>query len=447
MKKRTAALFLFLFAVSLQAYQEQQRTPEQISADLKKDPGNSALYVEMGDYYRSKKDQKKAKNNYEKAIALDKKNADAYYELSQILRKEKDYPKALDYARIASELKPLRSRYKSGIGLILYRMGKYGEAEKYFRESLNQSTKKNDFDFSMLGHIYMKQGKYKEAAGSFNQQQELKPWDKSINVSLARAYYKMNDKKKGDYYKGLAGEEWDKFREGADGEGDGKKRFERSKGWEQYKAREYGGAVKTFREDLKKAPDNLDCYLGLGYALRKMDKDKEALDAFSQAIKKDPSYAKAYVGRAVIRLSEKQYETAAKDLEFAIMADPDDDFAAGQLGRAYYFLNRFEEAVKQFVSAVKKEATDPFLLKMLAGSYQKLKEYRNAFKYYKLALKNEKKAKEQEYLKESVAFTGYMLAGELEKAGKDAEAKNIYQEVIRTAPKSKWAGYSRQNMK
>ncbi|MDD5067825.1 MAG: tetratricopeptide repeat protein, partial [bacterium] len=294
MKKLFLIIFSLLLASALSAYQDQMRTLEQITADLKKNPNDTGLFVELADYYKSAKDMKNARLNYEKALNLDKKNPEACYEMSQILRKEQEYEKALAYAKTASEMKPLRSRYKSGIGLILYKMNRLDEAEKYFKESLNQSTKKSDFDYSMLGYIYLKQDKFKEAVEAFNKQQELKPWDKSGYVNLARVYYKMKDKEKGDYYKGLAGDEWDQYKgkDGAGDTGEGKKKFEKDKGWDLYRAKDYNNAVKTFQEGMKKDPDDLENYIGLGYAYGKLNKTKEALNVFEQAIKKDPSSAR-----------------------------------------------------------------------------------------------------------------------------------------------------------
>ncbi|MBU1078183.1 MAG: tetratricopeptide repeat protein [Spirochaetes bacterium] len=450
MKKIILCLIILFSLSTIQAYRMQERSIKEVTDEIKKSPEKAPLYVELGDLYKKEKKFDDALKNYQKAAELDKKNAEAYYGLSDVYRRQQKYDQALDHALIASELKPIRAHYKSQLGLITYKQEKYKEAEKYFNEAISLSTKKNGFYYSMLGFIYMKQERYKEAVDMFKKQADLKAWDKSLNVNIARAYYKMGDKKQGDYYKELSGDEWGKYKEKMDelhGDSGPKKSFKRSEGWSYYKKQDYDQAVVVFNNDLKDDPDNLDCYMGLGYTYKKMNKTSQALAQFNKALKKDESYAKAYVGRAMIYLAQKKYKQAAADLEFAVMADPNDAFAAGSLGRAYVNLDRYEEALPQLKKALEKNPDDVFIIKNLARSYQKMKDYKNARIWYKKALTQAKDKKDKKYIKGSIAFVTYMYAGELEKEGKEKEAKQMYKDVIITDPNSKWAGYSKQRLR
>ncbi|MEA3452133.1 MAG: tetratricopeptide repeat protein, partial [Bacteroidota bacterium] len=78
----------------------------------------------------------------------------------------------------------------------------------------------------------------------------------------------------------------------------------------------------------------------------------EAISYFSEAIKLDPNFEKAYYNRGSVRLEMKEYEGAILDFEKAIMINPSLEKAF--FSKAYAELNKglYEEAVYDFNAAI-----------------------------------------------------------------------------------------------
>ncbi len=270
MKRILIIFVIFLFPFYLSAYRFQQRSVSEILQDIKKHPSDAKLYSELGDAYYKDKKLKKAEKAYKKAIKLDPKLSSPYAGLSSVYRKENKLEKALDYALIASQLNPFKARYLGNVGLIYYKMKDYKNAEEYFKKAIGLNPKKKGFFYNMLGFIYMKNGEYDKAIYAFQKVYDEKPWDKSIYVSMARAYYKKGDKEKGDYYKRLAGDEWDKFISKINNnKSSNPLSSEIKKGWEYYKNKDYKNALLIFK---KYASKDYDAMKGLGLTYSRLKK-------------------------------------------------------------------------------------------------------------------------------------------------------------------------------
>lgn len=80
--------------------------------------------------------------------------------------------------------------------------------------------------------------------------------------------------------------------------------------------KEYGKAIKRFRNALSYKPDMKEAFNNLGYCYRKIDKLKESLDAYEQAIALDSNFAQAREYRGETFLAMGDFAKANGELEF-----------------------------------------------------------------------------------------------------------------------------------
>jgi len=122
-------------------------------------------------------------------------------------------------------------------------------------------------------------------------------------------------------------------------------------------------------------------------AFRKRD-FAAAADAFSEAIRKQPSSARANKLLGMAYVAQEKYREAASPLERACALDSHEENACYYLGRVYYFLNRFSEARRTLETVLRNDGTarGPTLL-ALALTLEALGEAEPAERAYKQAIR------------------------------------------------------------
>jgi tetratricopeptide (TPR) repeat protein len=85
---------------------------------------------------------------------------------------------------------------------------------------------------------------------------------------------------------------------------------------------------------------------------------EEALAAFEQAIRLDPSYAKAYAKKGVVLWSLKRYKEALVAFDQALFIEPEDGWTHSWKGAALYKLGRYEEALADREEALRYSGPD-----------------------------------------------------------------------------------------
>ncbi|HEY6409108.1 MAG TPA: tetratricopeptide repeat protein [Ktedonobacteraceae bacterium] len=131
-------------------------------------------------------------------------------------------------------------------------------------------------------------------------------------------------------------------------------------------------------------------WLDEGNALINLKRDEEAIVAYEQAIRLDPNFAFAYIGKGTALYDLKRDEEALASYEQAIRLDPNYADAYYNKGAAFYYLTRYEEAIAAYDQAIR---LDPNL----------------AFAYYGkgMALEALKKSTEAQQAYEKARQLGY----------------------------------------
>ncbi|MDZ7371370.1 MAG: tetratricopeptide repeat protein [candidate division KSB1 bacterium] len=114
-------------------------------------------------------------------------------------------------------------------------------------------------------------------------------------------------------------------------------------------------------------------------------KPKEALEAFAQAIRLDPTYGRTYILKGHIEFANGLYDEALQSYQSAARYIKDDFDLYQNLGTTLYKLRRFDEAVEAFSTALRlnPKSADAYLGRGLA--YAQQEKYAAALKDYDAA--------------------------------------------------------------
>ena len=137
-------------------------------------------------------------------------------------------------------------------------------------------------------------------------------------------------------------------------------------------------ALELFKEAIKKDPDNVMAWNGLGSCQVGLNRPDAAINAYKQAIKLNPRDEAMYniLGDYYLKLG--RYQEAIESYEEAVRLNPDFEAAHLKLGLIYAQLGRLDEGKRAFETVIRlnpKSATAYF---NVAIAYTKLGRYQDA---------------------------------------------------------------------
>jgi len=149
-------------------------------------------------------------------------------------------------------------------------------------------------------------------------------------------------------------------------------------------------ALSDANDAISKNEKDGDSYIIRGMAYSLMNKHKQAIDDFSEAITRNAKQkAEAYLYRGIEHYILEEFESANNDLGKAIKLKPDYPEAFFYLGNTYYGKEKFVYAVKYYNKALKINPKDLMVLNNCGCAYAKLLDYKRAMKLYTKVLKIE----------------------------------------------------------
>ena len=92
----------------------------------------------------------------------------------------------------------------------------------------------------------------------------------------------------------------------------------RREAFELFEQGHYGDALQLFDRVLKLCPQDADCWVGRGDALRKLGRPREALRAYDKARKIAPRSADAWIGKGHAFKHLRRYDDAREAFEKAL---------------------------------------------------------------------------------------------------------------------------------
>ena len=137
----------------------------------------------------------------------------------------------------------------------------------------------------------------------------------------------------------------------------------------------------------KEAVDAFD--RGVEQLNKKKDYAK-AIEEFSEAIRLDPNYSKAYRYRGQTYFNIKQYDLAINDCTEALRIGPESAMAYQDRGSSYYFgKKQYDLAIKDFTEATKIKPDHAMFYKYRGDCYRMTEQYELAIKDFTEAIRFE----------------------------------------------------------
>jgi serine/threonine protein kinase/Tfp pilus assembly protein PilF len=174
------------------------------------------------------------------------------------------------------------------------------------------------------------------------------------------------------------------------------------------------------------APVSADAQAAYEEAMRLLNDDKavEAIRHFDDAIRANPDYLEAYVGRAGARRNLRQYELSLEDCSKVIQINPTEPRGFNCRGFAYNLLKQYEPALRDLNEAIRLNPNFALAFENRADAYSALQQYENAVQDYTRSIRLRPRNADH-YLRRAVAYTNLR---QYDKAVQD------YTEAIRFQP-------------
>lgn len=146
-------------AFRLRSYREALRAYEKAESTHEDEPG---LWYNKGRAYARLNITDSARMHYGKALQLDSTYVDAYVWLATLSEEEGRLEEALRFRTRAFEIEPRSTTYRTDVGSLLYRTGRYGEAVELL-EPVVASDDRNEGALFTLGQALLRMGREDEA--------------------------------------------------------------------------------------------------------------------------------------------------------------------------------------------------------------------------------------------------------------------------------------------
>ncbi len=145
-------------------------------------------------------------------------------------------------------------------------------------------------------------------------------------------------------------------------------------------------AVDAFKNAIKRNPDYIDAIVTLGQTYYNKKDYKSAITEFQNALKKQPNNDRAYNEMAISYYALKDYKSAEKNSLLAVKYNPTNAINNYNLGLAYYMQERWEEAIASFEKAVQYDPNYENAWFSLANCYWYTNRFDKSYEYYNRVL-------------------------------------------------------------
>jgi Tfp pilus assembly protein PilF len=143
-------------------------------------------------------------------------------------------------------------------------------------------------------------------------------------------------------------------------------------------------AIDAFKQAIKIDPDNADAHYNLGTAFIKSGMYKEAIEAYKQVIRIKPDYAEAHNNLGTAFIKSGMYKEAIEAYKQVIRIKPDYAEAHNNLGTAFIKSGMDKEAIEAYKQAIRINPDDANAHYYLGVIYALLNDKVSALEQYKI---------------------------------------------------------------
>jgi superkiller protein 3 len=326
---------------------EASRAVKHYELYLKKTPGDSLAWLELGSILFDQKQYPKAAEALKEACRLMPRREDcllklgiAYKEMAGASKKKELLGQAVQTLGAARQLAPADTAVLSHLADCYRTLGNSEQLVQVLRD-WRSADAKNETVLLELGDALMAAGQAREALRILEEASKLRPRDVALHIKLAEAY-------------GAAG--------------DRKNRF--------------AHLQSALAHDSK----NPDLHLALARYHNAENQNDKALDYFKKAIRLDPGHAQAHYEYGVLLHKEGAAQLAHRHLSQAAKADASSPVYAFALSRIAHELGKQDEALRMARKAVELDGDNITYLSWTGNLYMSQGDNQSARKLFEEAL-------------------------------------------------------------
>lgn len=180
----------------------------------------------------------------------------------------------------------------------------------------------------------------------------------------------------------------------------------------------WSDARAALEQAVQREPRDVDAWTSLGWLSSELKEFHKAREAFGRALALNPGFGRAHAGMAGLYAEERgDYESATREYQLALSAEPDNPIYLYDMGWAYYRQGMTDRALEILMRASTLSPDDPAGRAKIGWARLRRKEYRSAIEEFQQALR----------LEPTYAFARFGLARALQREGRSNEAMVEYK--------------------
>jgi len=287
-------------------------------------------------------------------------SAGPYKKLAEAYEHSHRYDDAAGALKEALRLKPDYEVAYRALASVYEKLGRYKEAVPTYK-SLVVLTPGSVDALVGLGSAYLKTGRNNDAITTYLEVLSLRP-------DYALVYHNLG---LANFNKGFYAEAIDAYRRATEikppyGQLD---KVYRELARSYNKIGRLNEAVEAFKQAIARDPDNEETYLGLGSTYEQQHRWSDELEMYKQTILSHPKFARVQFNIAATMSNMGQKLEAVDAFENAIRLNPEYARAFSGLGQLYARLGKFDEAIQNLQHSIRLEPFAPESFHQLALTY------------------------------------------------------------------------------
>jgi tetratricopeptide (TPR) repeat protein len=430
------------------------------------DKKNTQAYIQAGKIYLAKNDIKKAKENFEKAIALEPNDDRIYKNIGRIYsRKYEFYSDAKTMFKKGLILNPNSSEIYMELGhlydlessFVQDQNANHNLAEEMLKKAIDISPR-NSYAYFHLAESYYNQNKLNLSEAAFLKALELSPNDFTFYLQLGKVYYAKNESAKAKRFLDMAidmgpamdskyiiiGRTHSNFRDFVsaksilmqalilnDTSSDLYAELGHVYSLESIFLFDRRENYRLAEEMLKKAielnPKSSKAFSFLGFEYYNQLKFNLSEEAYLKARELDPSDIETLAGLSWVYLEQKKYSDAAKYASKVLERQPENFKMHELLGRVEYAEGNFDKAEGFMLKSVQlmKGSTSGCPFQALGILYTDMNVTDKSIDYFKKAANNEFNRHKSQFDAAIVCFDASEYSCALEYADRAIRLANL----------------------
>lgn len=153
--------------------------------------------------------------------------------------------------------------------------------------------------------------------------------------------------------------------------------------------KDYKNAIRAFSDAIRLNPKDFNAYNNLGIVYEAINDYDKAIAAYKQAVRIKPNYSKAVNNIGVVLYKQKKYKEAIEIFKIALKVDPEYNELYSNIGACYNKLKQYEYAIENLDKAIELNPNNAGAYTNLGNVYNKMHDYKKAASLHEKSIKLE----------------------------------------------------------